>query len=83
MTDAVPAIDWDKGDGLLPVIVQPGPQFVEPVPSTIELPKGTMVPISFGLCTSTALTRYVDVTVWVNAAPDTSATWLPAPGAVT
>lgn len=22
MTDAVPAIDWDKGDGLLPVIVQ-------------------------------------------------------------
>src|SRR5881394_3679280 len=62
-----------------PGCVQPGPQFVLPMPSTTELPNGTTVPFSDELWTSTALTTYVEPTVAVKAPPETSAVWSPEP----
>src|SRR4051795_6823085 len=63
-----------------PSWVQPGPQLVLPMPSTTELPNGTTVPRNAGLCTSTALTTYVEPTVDVKPPPVTSALWSPEPG---
>jgi len=56
------------------------PSTVEPLPSVIESPKQTMVPVSDGALTSSVATQNQEVVVEVKAVPASSPVWSPRAG---